>query len=214
VSSLQLGGVLSGLVVAGCQRAALAHCLQGFGILKNYVLFHWSSSVVFLNDVGVDGSGTNSLIVFGFLLFAIVFVCLLSELFRDSDDEEFVQSLLLVSPLSRKKHPCSEQECWHEDSNGVPSQSRGRVNAQFKHGPPVKGLEDPECDQSNHNTDVASEGVLVDTLIVSLVNLVVSVSNSGLGGSNFRLSRLSVLSWHFLSFFFLFYNQQINYSQH
>ena len=64
----------------------------------------------------------------------------------------------------------------------VPGVSLGVVDTEFKDGPPVEQVEQVECQQGEHNSDIVAKIVLVEALVVTLIDWVVSVTVTLLEG--------------------------------
>lgn len=143
--------------------------------------------------IGVDGSGvgltfsglslglSSGDLLGGFLLCfsVLLFALLLGDLVGD----EGVESLLPVGVLSGDEEDCTDKDSEKEYRYRIPHQDDGVIDAELKHAPPVDGLESPEEDECEDDSDVVANSVLVDALVVGVVDLEVSISKAISEGS-------------------------------
>lgn len=108
-------------------------------------------------------------------------------------------SLQLVGIAALTEQTAKEDDGEAPAADWVPGEDVWFDNAEWEDAPPVQGVHGPECKEARNDLHVVEAWVLVDTLIVSWINWVVS----GTIASNLRsLSLLSVRvngSKHFLS---------------
>ena len=97
-------------------------------------------------------------------------------LLRDLAREERVVALLAVGVLAREEHAAEHEDLEHEDAHVVPGVRLGEVDTELEHGPPVEEVEQVEGEQGDHNSDVVSEVVFVESLIIALIDGIVSIS--------------------------------------
>ena len=127
-------------------------------------------------------SGGNSLLLF----LSVVHLLLIGELglsLSNLLNPEFVLTLNLVGLGSGDQNASKENHGEDKAGNRVVAKSFRVNNTNAEHGPPVHGVCDPEGKQASNDLDVVLPRVLVDTLVVSLIDGVVSVAVAGNGGS-------------------------------
>ena len=91
-------------------------------------------------------------------------------------------SLLFVGLGTGEKHAAEDEDLKEEDTNVVPGVGDGVVDTELKDTPPVETVEDVEADQGEHDSDVVREIVLVEALVITLVDRVISVTVALLEG--------------------------------
>mgnify|MGYP003331365911 CR=1 FL=1 len=108
------------------------------------------------------------------LLLLLGLLHIASFAFEDSSAKELVLSLGLVRTGTRHEHASSHKAGGSEDGNGVDSELGSVLDTELEASPPVEGVESPEEDKGEDNTEVVLPGVLVHTLIVAGLDGVVS----------------------------------------
>ena len=136
------------------------------------------------------------LVSFGLLSLGLSFLelgTLLSELF----DQEFVLSLDSVCLLSGDQKTGKEESSEEEATDRVPDKGISGDNTEREDTPPVHGVANPESEEATDDLDVVNACVLVDTLIVSGVDWIISVTISGdLGGLSLSSSCVDSVRLH------------------
>ena len=116
------------------------------------------------------------LIVDGSLLLFLSVLIVGSFAFKNLFSEELVLPLGFVSSGTGHEHASTHGASRNEDGNGVNSELSGVLDTEFKNTPPVETIEKPETAKGNKNTKIVLTGVLVNTLVISSLSRVVSLS--------------------------------------
>ena len=151
-----------------------------FGWLLGWLL-SWLFSWVFLwllFWLSIISLLVNTRLVCSLLLFANSLLFNHGSSDCDLLEPEWVFSLELVGLLTRDEHPNSKKNGTAENGDGVIHEEGSKWNSEWEARPPVNGLEWPEKKKNDDNFDVVANSVLVNTLVVSLVHSVVTLSVS------------------------------------
>ena len=119
-----------------------------------------------------------NLLLLGLGLFLLLFSALLGKLLN----EEVVTSLDLVGLGASENNDSKEDHSEEEAGDRVPDEEVSCDDSKGENTPPVECLADPESEQATGDLSVVGKCVLIDTLIVGLVDRVISVTKSGESG--------------------------------